>query len=36
MPPEYFEGGQYGVELDTWQLGLIFYSLLTGNTLNAY
>ena len=36
MPPEYFRGEHYGAELDCWQLGLIFYSLLTGMTLNAY
>ena len=36
MPPEYFDGSHYGVELDNWQLGLMFYCMLTGMTLNWY
>ncbi|CAD7926023.1 unnamed protein product [Amoebophrya sp. A120] len=36
MPPEYFETGEYGAELDSWQLGLMFYTMLEGRGLDLY
>ncbi|CAD7926398.1 unnamed protein product [Amoebophrya sp. A25] len=36
MSPEYYDAGVYGVELDTWQLGLMFYTMLQGRSIDLY
>mmetsp|Transcript_13852 Transcript_13852/g.34190 ORF Transcript_13852/g.34190 Transcript_13852/m.34190 type:complete len:502 (+) Transcript_13852:908-2413(+) len=37
MPPEYYATpSEYGVELDCWQLGLMFYVMLQGRSIDLY